>query len=745
MDEILSPSSDEPPQSEPAPPSVAHIVEIGYRMLPLGRPEAARAAFEAALQIDPGSPDAHLGLASTFSAMADYKRMAIHARKAHALENGSGRTTKILAQALIDTKRNDEARLFLKTVLERYPADPDLLEIAGVMELTTADPFEGLRLLEQSKIHGAPFRLHIAFAAVPTLALMGQFSRARAFLSGYDEPEAITLRAFIDRWESTWRQLEAREELQRIGREELPAMIRSALSRADMTTASHLARRLFVAADATPDDFLMVSQVASEACAQGYDDMLPLISKGRAAAMFSTAPTPAAVAAFGKDCVARFHFREAGEAFLRLVDEPVSPLPVDDLLRAILFCTAAGGVNLADAKRACEALVARGTGRGLAEYAHAALKGLAGDLSDPPHLPESAFDAAMRLTRRRYARQRLMRPRIALCLSGQLRGYAATWPLTRAALAPYDATVFVATWAHTGNGMGAAASMDRVLPPGFAAKVPSESRSRIVLEARYPSLYGLIVAAGSEVNEADLKRFFGTEHVRILDEPAFERDAALHPGLFEGRPINQSKMYFGMSEVLAMRSEHELHHGVFDIVIRGRPDRAILELSEIDLAAVHDRRVMRNDQFYDCAVGDQISVSNSAVADEIGDIWPMMRAAGSFACFPGASGRHAEYLMSEALVRRGVKLEPLARTRLGGLTSMTLDPLDVLGALLADAAAMTTPTQDDQLMIDAAMDTVLEAQDHDRITRARALLDQSKLRIAKSVAIDKPVFSLAEP
>jgi hypothetical protein len=156
------------------------------------------------------------------------------------------------------------------------------------------------------------------------------------------------------------------------------------------------------------------------------------------------------------------------------------------------------------------------------------------------------------------------RPRIALCISGQLRGFRKAWATWRPLLAGVDATIFVSSWRRIGH--GTPEPFRYVLP--FEGEAFSRAYKAVGaelglegLQARYPRLFAALDRSGT-VAESDLAALYRTPHVMLDDEtqPAF---AAMS---------NSEKMYHKIERCFQMASATG---ETFDLVVRLRPDKPV--------------------------------------------------------------------------------------------------------------------------------------------------------------------------
>ena len=175
--------------------------------------------------------------------------------------------------------------------------------------------------------------------------------------------------------------------------------------------------------------------------------------------------------------------------------------------------------------------------------------------------------------------------RVALCISGQLRGYRQayeTWAPLR--LEQHDTTIFVDSWSAVGR------NWHRIWT--FLNGEPMLQQALIggglgFIGSRYPGLAKALTHAmtvDGTATVAQLQEFYGTPHVKLEDDA----DIAF------SRRSNLWKMYYKMAA--AHRAAQ--HSGqTFDMVIRARPDREIVDVSGFDLQELRARSEADNTVF----------------------------------------------------------------------------------------------------------------------------------------------------
>lgn len=231
------------------------------------------------------------------------------------------------------------------------------------------------------------------------------------------------------------------------------------------------------------------------------------------------------------------------------------------------------------------------------------------------------FDTAAELTassptrwRMQRPRRRRARPRLALCISGQLRGYERAWPTWRRALRldDVDLRVFVSTWQRIGGKQLNAAHMYRYYPKELADAIAARwlEVGERQFRAEFPALCALAESGGS-ITPSELERLYRTPDVIV------HRDEIFPPGC-----SNSERMHFKIESAwsLAMNSGEE-----FDLMMRIRPDKELESYGNgVDWHALSDSvgsgRIAYSDfaprlrRHQGNSIGDQILLASPATA-----------------------------------------------------------------------------------------------------------------------------------
>jgi predicted Zn-dependent protease len=167
---------------------------------------------------------------------------------------------------------------------------------------------------------------------------------------------------------------------------------------------------------------------------------------------------------------------------------------------------------------------------------------------------------------------RVSRPlKIAICVSGQLRGFERAFPIwNRLGLSDYDTSIFVHTWQDTGRNWGRTWWFLKNYPALWQSVASSEGPA--FLRRRFPKLGEAVTnatAAGMDITEPALKAFYQSDDVIVQDD----RRAP-----FAGQP-NVWKMHYKIEQTHAMAVKKMPSDTLY---IRIRPDQSFGKCDPID-------------------------------------------------------------------------------------------------------------------------------------------------------------------
>ncbi len=289
--------------------------------------------------------------------------------------------------------------------------------------------------------------------------------------------------------------------------------------------------------------------------------------------------------------------------------------------------------------------------------------------------------------RRTGARRRL---KIAVCASGQLRGYAAAFPTTLSTLeALGDVDVFVHTWAGIGGGVGANDLMERVVPPELMRCIAPRFLLLGEFRKTFPDAARSMTSRELLVDTRDIEATFRPRSYVVENETAIEAVASAK-GLSSN--VNQLKMFYKIDACDALRREAEKVAGeAYDLVIRTRCD---LEIGGIDELGIGE--ILKNPDMIGVSyllpggVGDQFIVAGSEAMTRIAAVWRFLEPRRDTRYFEGFSGRWNEFLLAEHVFAMGLRLWPRPMARNQKLKSPAFPVDKFLEGFLSDCTTIQT-------------------------------------------------------
>ena len=286
------------------------------------------------------------------------------------------------------------------------------------------------------------------------------------------------------------------------------------------------------------------------------------------------------------------------------------------------------------------------------------------------------------------------RPRVAVCVSGQLRGYKAAFATWRARLLPLiDPIVVVHSWERVGR---AGADPTRVQLP-FAGAAFTDAYRTVATrlgsqatKARYPELFRRL-DQGGRVAADDLKAFYGASRVVVEDDTA-PRFAAMP---------NSDKMHYKIqaADVLARDLDCDLR-------LRIRPDKAI-RYCAADLAGIARESAGQGRLYADHAltsqyghliVGDQVALGRPeamAVYADTYETYPRLAAQNLLSVPPSLRGHVA---LATTAWCHGLQVDKLPFAFGDLMETERLSPTETLAAIEVDDRG----EREDRVLLDAA-------------------------------------------
>ena len=276
--------------------------------------------------------------------------------------------------------------------------------------------------------------------------------------------------------------------------------------------------------------------------------------------------------------------------------------------------------------------------------------------------------------------------RIAVCVSGQLRGYREAFPTWRSSgLFGHRTQIFVHSWYNVGlNWMRNWDFFQFTHPTAHAVLARREGRA--TLAEHFPTLAAAAAGGMEAAAVADagaLRDFYATDHAVLEDDSQAP---------FAGRP-NDWKMLYKIQQAHRMALASGEH---FDLFVRIRPDIALEFFQEVDFhrlafESARDRKLFMDSPVLFTApdgklkAGDQIAIGT---ADPMGVYAETVDFDPRGAALIGAPPAHkAHETLGTALFAQGVLSEPIEGRRMDRLLNpAVLTPHEVASLAEQDAA-----------------------------------------------------------
>ncbi|MES1201247.1 MAG: hypothetical protein ABUS57_07330 [Pseudomonadota bacterium] len=262
---------------------------------------------------------------------------------------------------------------------------------------------------------------------------------------------------------------------------------------------------------------------------------------------------------------------------------------------------------------------------------------------DPVPSAEGVLGRAQRL---RNAPRKALRspPRIALCVSGQLRGYdrcAPTW--AKLGFEAPNVDTFVHTWRNIGRKYPFAGHAERCFSGAFIDAFRSGVRimGQRPLEQAYPSLFAWF-KAHADIDEAALRDLYKTDHIVIEDDstPAFASFS------------NSDKMYDKTQRCYELARDSGRD---YDLIVRIRPDKPVQSAAALDWIAIGAELSAKRKIYADVGpflhyaaqygIGDQFAVGDTETMALYSTAYEQTRAAKAAPRygFPGMCHPHSNF------------------------------------------------------------------------------------------------------
>lgn len=264
--------------------------------------------------------------------------------------------------------------------------------------------------------------------------------------------------------------------------------------------------------------------------------------------------------------------------------------------------------------------------------------------------------------------RKALRPRtkVAVCMSGQLRGFRACFDSIKPLIDELSADVFVHTWSDFGSFEDDRAVVEAVSRSPLGSVLADIGSSDPGVEGPASLRRTVEAVRALRATESSAQEFFGARKVVVDDGEDFLDDVKKYWGErnLELPSPNQLKMLYKLWACHEMALEAD----DYDIVIRIRPD---LKFSRHSTAEILDS--LRTPSHISCGyflapeyhgVSDQFAFGTSAAMSVYSGVWPLLKKVGSGALRPGFPPWLREEVVFYHLFSSGIGMR-LARRNIG--------------------------------------------------------------------------------
>lgn len=294
------------------------------------------------------------------------------------------------------------------------------------------------------------------------------------------------------------------------------------------------------------------------------------------------------------------------------------------------------------------------------------------------------------------------KPKIAVCISGQLRGYEAAWPTIKSGLFfDADIDVFLHVWEKIGRKEPMPAQANRVFDGEFLKAYRSVVNQIGYAAAKQVYKNLLNIDDLGRVTLAQLSEFYDTPEAQII----IEDDEATRFSAF----TNMDKMYYKVSACHAFMKSFKRD---YDLIVRLRPDKALQQRNPDFAWEALSAECERNTVFADfkmsinrnigLVIGDQFCLSSPALMDVYANALAdtVQAAKQGWYDWPASARAHTNFAHALWINATDVKTVPILWK--GLLDPVKLSPSTVYEKLLKDVNGKT-PTENDTLLVNALL------------------------------------------
>lgn len=280
-------------------------------------------------------------------------------------------------------------------------------------------------------------------------------------------------------------------------------------------------------------------------------------------------------------------------------------------------------------------------------------------------------------------------PKVALCISGQMRGFALTWPgIRREFVEACNPDIFVHTWDEESFTPPLFRRLSRFIGTELVRQLPLELQQTLAFSKRFPETAKKLqqpikrAISAEEISKLVNSRYVVVEAEKNLVDANFFPKEIWHRG-----NANQAKMFYKIFQCDQLRIQQEHASGTpYDVVIRIRPDfNLTIEALPLYLRAVQeDASKVFVSYINPDGCGDQFAIGGSGAMTAYSSIWKHLIAKKRFDFFPGFRNRIGEELLGEHLMAAGLHPQLIPPSGAELINDLVINLVDIRPELLAD-------------------------------------------------------------
>ncbi|MDD2056366.1 hypothetical protein N5D52_28870 [Pseudomonas sp. GD03860] len=288
-------------------------------------------------------------------------------------------------------------------------------------------------------------------------------------------------------------------------------------------------------------------------------------------------------------------------------------------------------------------------------------------------------------------------PRVAICISGQLRGIEKSSKSVISELLDHtNGHLFIDTWKTQrsnfptftrvqrliGNELWNLLPVELKMPDGFRQYLPRTTKK-------------LTSPITSSVTSDYVKNYLPSATVRIEDEEIFEKAVSEQaPKLRLRGNLNQAKMFYKIKKCHELATNYSSDHEMeFDVVIRTRPDLEISfpNIKEYIESAHSNQNVIYVSYLTAVGYGDQFAIGSKKAMDIYSSIWEKVWSSKQFKYSDSfdqqVSAFAGESLMANHLFLHGIDVKFIKPEKSNFTTTLSINSTDIKDDLADDIEA----------------------------------------------------------